>query len=276
LHHPGRGEYRRRQRVDQPGHHLVGRYRGQRLVRRHARGPPPVEQRLGRIGEVVGHRPAHIVVEVVAEPGGQRLERGRVGRGQTGQAEGRAQVRDLVPDRPPGRRRGQRPLLRVATGDHPVDVVAVRVQVRDNVMQVSHGFSMESDGGDCLLRMYSRRYTALSEKRHKSTQPRMFAGTGRIGHVVSGGPPMTTRPFRFGLNLIPSGSKADLQKACRMAEDLGFDLVTVSDYITLSLPPVNIAPWTTVPPFFALLAAAEVTSRVKLGTYSLNASMYRP
>jgi probable F420-dependent oxidoreductase len=87
---------------------------------------------------------------------------------------------------------------------------------------------------------------------------------------------MTTRPFRFGLNLIPSGSKADLQKACRMAEDLGFDLVTVSDYITLSLPPVNIAPWTTVPPFFALLAAAEVTSRVKLGTYSLNASMYRP
>ena len=65
LHHPGRRENPGRQRVDQPGHHLVGRYRGQRLVRRHARGPPPVEQRLGRIGEVVG----------AAEPGGDVVDR---------------------------------------------------------------------------------------------------------------------------------------------------------------------------------------------------------
>src|SRR3954469_4503792 len=87
---------------------------------------------------------------------------------------------------------------------------------------------------------------------------------------------MTHRPFRFGLNLIPSVPNPILREYCRAAEDLGYDLITVSDYITLELLPAGIRRWTTQPPFFALLAPAEVTSSGRLGTYSLNASLYRP
>jgi len=87
---------------------------------------------------------------------------------------------------------------------------------------------------------------------------------------------MTNRPFRFGLNLIPSVPNAILREYCKAAEDLGFDVITVSDYITLELLPAGIRRWPTHPPFFALLAAAEVTSSVRLGTSSLNASLYRP
>jgi probable F420-dependent oxidoreductase len=86
---------------------------------------------------------------------------------------------------------------------------------------------------------------------------------------------VSTRPFRFGVNIIPSGSKEDLQTRCRQAEDLGYDIVTVSDQVTLELPFAGVTAWSTLPPFIALAAAAEVTS-LRLGTYTLNASLYRP
>lgn len=85
---------------------------------------------------------------------------------------------------------------------------------------------------------------------------------------------MTDRPFRFGLNLIPSGSKADMQNICRQAEDLGYDIITASDQVKLELPFAGIKPWTTWTPFLALAAAAEVTS-IALGTYTLNGGLYR-
>ena len=55
---------------------------------------------------------------------------------------------------------------------------------------------------------------------------------------------MSTRPFRFGLNVIPSLPKPVLQKVAQAAEDLGYDILTVSDYLTLDLPPAGIAAWT--------------------------------
>jgi probable F420-dependent oxidoreductase len=87
---------------------------------------------------------------------------------------------------------------------------------------------------------------------------------------------MATRPFRFGLNIIPSGTKTDLQNLSRTAEDLGFDIITVSDYLTLELPIVGIKEWTTFPPVLALSLIADVTSYAKIGTYALNAGLHNP
>jgi probable F420-dependent oxidoreductase len=87
---------------------------------------------------------------------------------------------------------------------------------------------------------------------------------------------MAPRPFRFGLNIIPSGKKEDLQNLSRAAEDLGYDIITVSDYLTLELPIVGIKEWTTFPPALALSLVAEATSLVKIGTYALNASLHNP
>jgi len=87
---------------------------------------------------------------------------------------------------------------------------------------------------------------------------------------------MAARPFRFGLNLIPNGSREQLQEVCRIAEDTGYDVITVSDYITLDLPPAGIKAWSTRPPLLTLAAAAQATRRVQLGSYALNASLYRP
>src|SRR5205823_6496242 len=86
---------------------------------------------------------------------------------------------------------------------------------------------------------------------------------------------MTDRPFRFGVNLIPSGSKEEIQALCRQAEDLGYDVITASDQVKLELPFAGIQAWTTWSPFLALAAAAEATS-LRVGTYTLNAGLYRP
>jgi probable F420-dependent oxidoreductase len=87
---------------------------------------------------------------------------------------------------------------------------------------------------------------------------------------------MNDQQFRFGVNIIPGLPRNFMQEICRQAEDLGFDIITVSDYITLDLPAALVTAWSTMPPFIALAAAAEVTQRIRLGTYSLNASLYRP
>lgn len=87
---------------------------------------------------------------------------------------------------------------------------------------------------------------------------------------------MQEHQFRFGLNMIPSGSKAEMQEKFRQAEDLGYDVLTVSDYVTVNSVPPLTRPGQSISPFLALSLAAEVTSRPKLGTYSLNAGMYRP
>jgi probable F420-dependent oxidoreductase len=59
-------------------------------------------------------------------------------------------------------------------------------------------------------------------------------------------------------------SRADLQETARRFEDFGFDVLNIPDHIGAPAP------------FPTLAAAAQVTSRIRLGTYVLNAGFYKP
>ncbi|MCM6774049.1 TIGR03621 family F420-dependent LLM class oxidoreductase [Nocardia sp. CDC159] len=72
------------------------------------------------------------------------------------------------------------------------------------------------------------------------------------------------REFRFGVSMRASDSRGEWQQAARLVEDLGFDTLLVPDHLGM------------VAPFPALMSAAEVTSRVRLGTFVLNAAFHRP
>jgi probable F420-dependent oxidoreductase len=74
---------------------------------------------------------------------------------------------------------------------------------------------------------------------------------------------MTLHPFRFGVSLFPSGSRSDWQAKALRAEDLGYDIVQVPDHLGMPAP------------FPALVSAGSVTN-LRMGTYVLNASFYRP
>ena len=74
-----------------------------------------------------------------------------------------------------------------------------------------------------------------------------------------------TRPIRFGFQI--SGDHAgDPIAAARRAEELGFDVVTVSDHVG----PPRVSPMTT------LAAIASSTDRIRLGTFVLNNDMRNP
>ncbi|GHF11400.1 LLM class F420-dependent oxidoreductase [Amycolatopsis deserti] len=70
--------------------------------------------------------------------------------------------------------------------------------------------------------------------------------------------------MRFGVNMMEPGTRAEFVDKVRRAEDLGFDVVTVADHLGMPAP------------FPALALAAEATSRVRLGTFVLNAPFYHP
>ncbi|HUN33490.1 MAG TPA: TIGR03621 family F420-dependent LLM class oxidoreductase [Trebonia sp.] len=74
---------------------------------------------------------------------------------------------------------------------------------------------------------------------------------------------MSNPPFRFGVSLLTTGSRASWQARVREAEDRGYDVLQVPDHLGTA------APWP------ALVAAADVTS-MRLGTYVLNAGVLRP
>jgi len=74
---------------------------------------------------------------------------------------------------------------------------------------------------------------------------------------------MSLHPFRFGVSLFPGESRASWQAKARQAEDLGYDIVQVSDHLGMPAP------------FPALVSAGGATS-LRLGTYVLNTSFYRP
>ena len=75
---------------------------------------------------------------------------------------------------------------------------------------------------------------------------------------------MASREFRFGINLFGAGSRAGWQDGARRAEDLGFDVLLAPDHLGR------------LAPFPALVSAAEVTTRPRLGTLVLNAGFYKP
>jgi probable F420-dependent oxidoreductase len=72
------------------------------------------------------------------------------------------------------------------------------------------------------------------------------------------------RPFRFGVNLLGVGDRAQWLAKCVTAEQLGYDVILVPDHLGMPAP------------FPALVAAAGVTERPRLGTFVLNAAFYNP
>lgn len=74
-----------------------------------------------------------------------------------------------------------------------------------------------------------------------------------------------TRPFRFGVQLSEASSRAEWCGAARRAEELGYDVVCVPDHTGRQLSP-----------FAALTAAAQVTTRIGVGTFVLDNDFRHP
>lgn len=72
------------------------------------------------------------------------------------------------------------------------------------------------------------------------------------------------RPFRFGVDLLTPSSADEWRAKCRRAEELGYDVISVPDHLGM------------IAPLPALVAAAEATTRPRLGTYVLNAGFWNP
>lgn len=72
------------------------------------------------------------------------------------------------------------------------------------------------------------------------------------------------RPFRFAVNMLTFDSGQDFRARCRLAEQRGYDTILVPDHLGMPAP------------FSALVAAAQVTERPRLGTFVLNAGFWNP
>ncbi|WP_084145077.1 TIGR03621 family F420-dependent LLM class oxidoreductase [Amycolatopsis jejuensis] len=72
------------------------------------------------------------------------------------------------------------------------------------------------------------------------------------------------RPFRFGVNMVLPGTRAEWVAKCRRVEEMGYHVLSVADHLGMA------------PPFPALVLAGEVTERVRLNTFVLNAPFYHP
>jgi probable F420-dependent oxidoreductase len=75
---------------------------------------------------------------------------------------------------------------------------------------------------------------------------------------------MADHSFRFGVAMSTVGSRATWLEKVRTAADLGYDTLQVPDHLGLAAP------------FPALVAAAEATSTMRLGTFVLNTGLYHP
>ncbi|WP_129840842.1 TIGR03621 family F420-dependent LLM class oxidoreductase [Streptomyces sp. RFCAC02] len=76
---------------------------------------------------------------------------------------------------------------------------------------------------------------------------------------------MTHHPFRFAVTATGDQPGADWPGFARRAEDLGYDLLLVTDHVSQGLAPLP-----------ALAAAAAVTTRIGLGTYVLGNDLRNP
>jgi probable F420-dependent oxidoreductase len=72
-------------------------------------------------------------------------------------------------------------------------------------------------------------------------------------------------PFRFGLNAIGSGSPEEWRATARKIEECGYSTLCVADHL-----------WTALAPLTSLMAAAEVTSKLRLGSLVLGNDFRHP
>ncbi|MGH3302545.1 MAG: LLM class F420-dependent oxidoreductase [Streptosporangiaceae bacterium] len=72
------------------------------------------------------------------------------------------------------------------------------------------------------------------------------------------------RDFRFSYNVFGITSREEFVTECRAAEELGFDTVFAADHLGIPAP------------FPLLVAAAEATQRLRVGTLVLNAAFWNP
>ncbi|HEV2100800.1 MAG TPA: LLM class F420-dependent oxidoreductase, partial [Stellaceae bacterium] len=73
------------------------------------------------------------------------------------------------------------------------------------------------------------------------------------------------KPFRFGVNVGPSRSRAEWIEKARRIEALGYDVLTVPDHLTEFFAPIP-----------AIVSAAEATTTLRLGTNVLNNDFRHP
>ncbi|MGH3723281.1 MAG: TIGR03621 family F420-dependent LLM class oxidoreductase [Mycobacterium sp.] len=75
---------------------------------------------------------------------------------------------------------------------------------------------------------------------------------------------MIRHGFRFGTNLISHGDHAQIRDQVRRAEDCGVDVVVVPDHLGVGSP------------FPVMLAAASVSTSVRVGSFVLTTGFYSP
>jgi probable F420-dependent oxidoreductase len=73
------------------------------------------------------------------------------------------------------------------------------------------------------------------------------------------------KPFRFGVNVGPSRSRAEWREKARRLEGLGYDTLTVPDHLADFFAPMP-----------ALVSAAEATTTLRVGTNVLNNDFRHP
>lgn len=73
------------------------------------------------------------------------------------------------------------------------------------------------------------------------------------------------KPFRFGVNALSAGSRADWAAKARKLEDIGYWILSVPDHLAEMLAPMP-----------ALVAAAAATTRLRVGTNVLNNDLRHP
>ncbi|MFG1999794.1 LLM class F420-dependent oxidoreductase [Spirillospora sp. NPDC048911] len=70
--------------------------------------------------------------------------------------------------------------------------------------------------------------------------------------------------FRFGFNVFDVPSRAEFVERCRRAEGLGYDIALAADHLGAPAP------------FPTMMAAADATERLRVGTLVLNAPFWNP
>ncbi len=76
---------------------------------------------------------------------------------------------------------------------------------------------------------------------------------------------MTMKPFRFGVNVLSAGSRAEWADKARKLEDLGYWALTVPDHLADSFAPMP-----------ALVSVAAATKTLRVGTNVLNNDLRHP